>query len=96
MDISKNNQTAIYVQVQGRVQGVGFRFSALREAQRLSLNGWVRNTSDGDVEAWVEGPPDKLTAFCVWLHKGPPFSRVDKVIEEDVKPRGYKDMRIIY
>ena len=87
---------AIHARVLGRVQGVGFRYSALREAERNGLNGWVRNTADGEVEIWVEGQADKLAVFIAWLHRGPSLSRVEKVIQQDVPPRGYRNMKVEY
>jgi acylphosphatase len=87
---------AFYARVSGRVQGVGFRYSAIREAQRLRLGGWVRNAADGDVEVWAEGPDGKLKVFLAWLYRGPEFSRVDTVEKEDKPPRGYGDFRVEY
>ena len=63
----------------GRVQGVGFRYCACREADRLGLTGWVRNTDEGDVEVHAEGPPEALEVFAHWLHSGPPGARVESV-----------------
>ena len=83
--------TAFYALVQGRVQGVGFRYSAIREANRHGLKGWVRNTDDGDVEVWAEGPEEKLDLFLEWLKRGPEYSRVDRVNAEISTPRGYRD-----
>lgn len=65
--------------VLGRVQGVGFRYCACREADRLGLTGWVRNTDEGDVEVHAEGPPEALETFAHWLHSGPPGARVESV-----------------
>jgi acylphosphatase len=65
--------------IQGRVQGVGFRYSACHEARLGGLRGWVRNTPEGDVEVWAEGPREKLEVFLQWLHRGPPQARVDSV-----------------
>ena len=66
--------------VQGRVQGVGFRWSTVEEARRIGgLSGWVRNLDDGRVEAVVEGPKDKVEALLRWARQGPPSSRVDQV-----------------
>ncbi|MCL2139269.1 MAG: acylphosphatase [Treponema sp.] len=96
MEIQNEKYGAFYAQVQGRVQGVGFRYSALAEAKRLGLCGWVRNTEDGKVEVWAEGPPEKLAVFCGWLHRGPEYARVDSVIQEAAKPIGYKNMGIKY
>ena len=87
-------KSAFYALVQGRVQGVGFRYSALREAERLKLSGWVRNSADGDVEIWAEGPPETLDLFFAWLRKGPPYARVDSVSHERKEPRGYKGFNV--
>ena len=85
---------AFYALVRGRVQGVGFRYSAAREALRLRINGWVRNTGSGDVEVWAEGPSETLELFFSWLRRGPPFSRVDSIDKKDTEPRGYGDFSI--
>jgi acylphosphatase len=72
--------------VTGRVQGVGFRWSAVREARRLGLRGWVRNDDDGSVEVEAEGPPPQLDAFLAWLHHGPPGAFVSGVHTRPVPP----------
>ena len=86
--------SAFYALVEGRVQGVGFRYSAAREAMRLRINGWVRNTDKGDVEVWAEGTEEKLELFFKWLKKGPQLSRVDSVKLDKCEPRGYEDFGI--
>jgi len=87
---------AFYARVRGRVQGVGFRYSATREAERLRLGGWVRNADNGDVEVWAEGAEEKLKTFLAWLRRGPQFSRVDAVEKEDKTPRGFGDFGVEY
>jgi acylphosphatase len=67
--------------IQGRVQGVGFRWFVQREASELELRGWVRNTEDGRVEVLAAGEPDDLGDLRDSLHRGPRGSRVDRVIE---------------
>ncbi|MDE3200091.1 MAG: acylphosphatase [Acidobacteriota bacterium] len=67
--------------IQGRVQGVGFRWFVHREASELELRGWVRNTEEGDVEVVVAGSPADLDELRASLRKGPRGSRVDRVIE---------------
>lgn len=67
--------------IQGRVQGVGFRWFVHREASLLELRGWVRNTEEGDVEVVVTGELADLDELRASLHKGPRGSRVDRVIE---------------
>jgi acylphosphatase len=79
---------AFFALIRGRVQGVGFRYSAIREARRLGVDGWVRNTPEGDVEVWAEGPGEKLEAFLKWLRRGPLGARVETVRHETRAPRG--------
>ena len=67
--------------VQGRVQGVGFRWFVHREASELGLRGWVRNTEEGDVELVVAGDEDGLAELAISLQRGPRGSRVDRVLE---------------
>jgi acylphosphatase len=72
----------VHVWVSGRVQGVFYRATAERVASGLGLAGWVRNLSDGRVEAIAEGPAEALDAFVRWCHEGPPDARVDDVTIE--------------
>jgi acylphosphatase len=74
--------------VHGRVQGVGFRWSAVREARRLGVRGTVSNRWDGSVEVVAEGRAAALEAFLSWLRKGPPGSRVSDVEVDRVSVTG--------
>lgn len=65
--------------VRGRVQGVGFRWFAQREALLLGLTGWVANEPDGSVRCVATGPRATLEAFVVRLRDGPPSGQVDRV-----------------
>jgi acylphosphatase len=65
-----------FVQVRGRVQGVGFRFFTRRLAEKFDLCGWVRNAGDGCVELEVEGEPDALESFIDRLREGPSSSHI--------------------
>jgi acylphosphatase len=67
--------------IQGRVQGVGFRWFVHREASELDLRGWVRNTEDGEVEVIAAGTEADLEELRASLRRGPRGSRVDRVIE---------------
>ena len=67
------------LRISGRVQGVGFRYSMVEEARLLGLNGWVRNRSDGTVEAVVDGSPPAVDAILAWARRGPPGARVTHV-----------------
>jgi acylphosphatase len=77
---------AVSARVSGRVQGVGFRYSAYHQARSLGLSGWVRNLQDGSVELFFQGPEEKAEAFLSWLRRGPPGARVDTVDYHIVKP----------
>jgi acylphosphatase len=68
--------------IDGRVQGVGFRFAALDEAQELGVTGWVRNLASGEVEIRAEGREDRLTMLVAWAHLGPRAAHVSSLREE--------------
>lgn len=68
--------------VRGHVQGVGFRWSLCREAERLGLAGWVRNRTDGSVEAVARGPEHAVAALLDWARRGPPAARVEALQDE--------------
>jgi acylphosphatase len=70
--------------IQGRVQGVGFRWFVHREASELDLRGWVRNTEDGDVEVVAAGKAADLAELRASLRRGPRGSRVDRLIENEL------------
>jgi len=80
--------------VSGRVQGVGFRFHAAREASGLGVGGWVRNELDGTVLAHLEGPEEAVEAMLGWCHLGPPAARVTGVEVSDVEPTGARSFEI--
>ena len=63
----------------GRVQGVFFRDSTRREAERRGVAGWARNTADGTVEAVFEGDPDAVEAMVAFVRAGPGHSSVSDV-----------------
>ncbi|HLI16389.1 MAG TPA: acylphosphatase [Acidimicrobiales bacterium] len=79
---------ARHVVVAGRVQGVWFRHSLRREAERRSVTGWVRNLADGRVEALLEGSPSDVEALVAWCARGPRGARVAGVTSEAVPPTG--------
>ncbi len=74
-----------HVRVTGRVQGVFFRAWTSDEARALGITGWIRNCSDGTVEAKLEGEPQDLDRLIGLLHEGPPGARVDSVEVEDAQ-----------
>lgn len=81
--------------IHGRVQGVFFRDSMRREAQRLGVAGWVRNCSNGSVEAVVQGAAPAVDAMVRWAHRGPELAEVRQV---DIEPMdgAYSGFEICY
>lgn len=73
-------RSGAHIIVKGIVQGVGYRFFALRQAQSGRLKGWVRNRPNGNVEIEVEGEQDQIDAFIEELKTGPRFAQVTDVI----------------
>ncbi len=65
--------------IEGKVQGVCFREYTRQEACRAGVTGWVRNRTDGTVEALFSGSNEKVEFMCHWLHQGSPLSVVKKV-----------------
>ena len=72
-------QKAVHAVIEGRVQAVGFRYWTAREAEALSLRGWVRNRRDGTVEALFAGPEAAVDAMVDACRRGPPSARVARV-----------------
>jgi acylphosphatase len=71
--------------VEGSVQGVGYREFTRRAALRFNVSGWVRNRSDGAVEALLKGSPADVEALIAEMGRGPRFAAVERlrVIEHD-------------
>ena len=74
------------LRIHGLVQGVGYRNALQAQATRLGLAGWVRNRSDGTVEALVAGPADAVEALIEWSRRGPPAARVSRVDDTPAAP----------
>ena len=78
----------VRVEVSGLVQGVFFRDSCRREAERRGVAGWVRNTRAGTVEAELEGDDEAVDAVVAWCRSGPPQASVSGVDLDDLEPTG--------
>lgn len=76
----------VHVFASGRVQGVGYRNWAMDTARGLGLRGWVRNRSDGAVEAILSGPPDAVGAMIEACRRGPSAARVSDLRVDDIPP----------
>lgn len=85
----------MHVIVNGRVQGVGFRYWALREARFLGVTGWVRNLPNGAVEVTAEGSRDSLYNLLASLRRGPSYADVESVAPRfDAATGEFRDFRI--
>ncbi len=82
-------KNALAITIKGRVQGVGFRFSAVNKAQQLGLKGFVQNRIDGSVYIEAEGDPEDLNEFVQWCWQGPPSARVDDITKQEIPVRDY-------
>jgi acylphosphatase len=69
--------------INGRVQGVAYRYSMMEQATALNITGWVRNRRDGTVEAMVSGSPMAIGSMVAWARRGPQGSDVTDVVVED-------------
>jgi acylphosphatase len=89
------SRSRAHVWVTGRVQGVFFRESARGEAERRGVHGWVRNLSDGRVEAVFEGPQEAVAALVAWCRRGPPDAEVESLDERAEPPEGEAGFRVL-
>jgi acylphosphatase len=74
-----DGQQQLHAIIQGRVQGVSFRYYTMRRAAELALIGWVRNLPDGTVEVLAVGTRSQLDSLVTFLHHGPSGARVDSL-----------------
>lgn len=81
------NETRVHIFVSGKVQGVYYRQNTLQKAQELGILGWVRNLSDGRVEAVMEGSKVDIEKMLAWCKEGPLDAKVEevKIIHEEYK-----------
>jgi len=77
-------ETRLLVYVEGRVQGVGYRYWTQAAARALGLRGWVRNLSDGRVEALLVGDAQQVQRMLAAMRRGPEYARVQRVTSRPV------------
>lgn len=94
--MSADEPVVRHLVVHGRVQGVFFRASTQRHAERHGVTGWVRNTPEGTVEAWLEGPQDGVEAVERWMRGGgPPAAHVRRVeVADEPQPAGHDGFQV--
>jgi acylphosphatase len=74
------------IRISGRVQGVGFRYAAQKQARFMQLKGWVENLPDGSVRAVINGDTENCTSFIKWCREGSAYSWVEGVELREMKP----------
>ena len=77
-----------HVLVRGMVQGVFFRVETRDRARSLGVDGWVRNTAEGAVEAVFEGDVERVESMVEWCRRGPAGARVEDVEASWTVPEG--------
>ncbi len=92
--MKERNQSARLYRVRGLVQGVGFRYFVQRAALELGLTGYVKNLDDGRVEVYAVGTEDQLSELQSRLWKGPAYSDVRGVDEQQAPVRNLASFRI--
>jgi acylphosphatase len=76
----------VLVRIVGRVQGVWYRGWTVEQAGKYGVSGWVRNRTDGTVEALFHGEDDAVERILVACRRGPPTARVDNIVTEPHPP----------
>lgn len=80
--------------IEGRVQGVGFRYSTQRQARRLGVVGFVQNRPDGTVYVECEGDADAIEQMAQWLRRGPSMARVTHADIRRRQKKGHTEFSI--
>ncbi len=86
----------VHAIVYGKVQGIYFRAYAQAEGTKIGVKGWVKNRSDGTVEAAIEGEPEQVEQMVAWLKQGSPGAQVMKVETKEERPVGEPQFNIRY
>ena len=82
------------IRVYGRVQGVGFRFAAVKQARSLNLKGWVENLQDGSVLTAVQGDETACGKFIHWCRNGTGYSWVERMSISEKEPVSFKAFEV--
>lgn len=92
----KNIMQQAHVFISGTVQGVGYRYFVKSIAKRLGVNGWVRNTEDGGVEAVFQGEKDPIESIIALCHQGPLLAEVQHLgVDWEEGEEEYKEFNIL-
>lgn len=85
----------IRLHITGEVQGVFYRATAKKVADKLKITGRIKNTKDGDVEAIVSGGENEIQEFINWCKKGPEKAIVEEIIVTPEKEKTFTDFEVI-
>ncbi len=88
------NKVSAHVEVSGKVQGVFFRATAKKIAEKNNLTGWVKNLSNGNVEAIVSGDKDSVERFIEWCKLGPENAKVETVDVDYIEEKIFKEFKV--
>ena len=87
----------LHVTIQGRVQGVGYRYFVIQTAQKLGITGWVRNCANRDVESEAQGSENLVEEFLKQIKTGHPWARIDRIVKETITAQaGEKNFELRY
>ena len=82
--------------IEGRVQGVGYRYSAKMEAESLGIRGSVQNLHDGSVFVTAQGEKESMDNFVRWCYKGPPGAIIKNIEKVQGKREEFSEFRVLY
>ncbi|MCX6279377.1 MAG: acylphosphatase [Bacteroidetes bacterium] len=85
----------INITIRGKVQAIGFRFSAMEKAFHCGINGFAKNNGSDMVFIEAEGTPEMLDAFVAWCHRGPMGARVENVLVEESPMKNFSSFDIV-
>jgi len=85
----------VHIQIEGKVQHKGFRFTAMQMAYQCGIRGIVRNQKGGSLYIEAEGDDENLEKFISWCRKGPVWAKVEKIIVEDGEFKNYQSFDIL-
>lgn len=85
----------VHLWITGKVQGVFYRATAAELARKLHLNGWIKNTTNGAVEATVNGNEEAVAQFVAWCRRGPEKAHVEEVVVTPKPDDGFTGFQVI-
>jgi acylphosphatase len=80
----------------GKVQGVGYRYSAKEKARVYGIKGWVKNLPDGNVLIEAEGSSTAMNQFINWCNMGPSMARIDSINVSEIQYQNHKEFIVTF